>query len=85
MFQPTKANAAAVETKEMQMNPTLAKMLMDERIREITSSATRANGFGEHARHRNAFSRWGSTFPSSVVHRSGRSTSASSPECCPAV
>jgi hypothetical protein len=45
------------------MNPTLTKMMMDERSREITTRAARANQLGRAARHRSgAFARWISTF-----------------------
>ena len=66
------------------MNPTLAKMMMDERIREITRRAERASAFGRPARQRSgAFARWISTFRTRPARAGG--TSASTAECCPAI
>jgi hypothetical protein len=53
------------ENKEMQMSPTLTKMMSDERIRETTKRATRAALLERPAGHgKRAFARWASTWAS---------------------
>ena len=86
MFPSTEPVGTAGETKERDMNPTLTKMMMDERTREISVLAARSSGFGQPASHHNGtFARWMSTFRDGFVRRGGTSTHASSGECCPAI
>jgi hypothetical protein len=61
-FDVPRSSPAADENKEMQMSPTLTKMMSDARIRETTKRATRAAVLERPAGHpKSAFTRWFST------------------------
>jgi len=66
-------------------HPTITKMLSDERIREYTARASRADAIERSTRRREgAIARWLSTALTNLLHARSTSTSASRTLCCPA-
>lgn len=82
---PARFSPAAVDSEEMQMNPTLTKMLADQRMHEITTRASRVVAVEPSVpRREGVFARWASMVRANLAHPSGTSRSAINTHCCPA-